>query len=115
MDPQLSFDTLPQAVKLLHQKIELLVSKVDTIAEQTSGQTNKTILGVDEAAKLLGISKAGIYSKVYKNLIPYYKTGGKLYFLKEELLQEIISHRYPKPEQHHTARQTYLQRNNVKS
>lgn len=99
MDPQVSFDNLPQAVKLLHLKLEVVVSKLDNLASQNSKQTEHTFLGVDEAATLLGISKASIYSKVYHNVIPYYKSGGKLYFSKEELLQEILSRRYPKQEE----------------
>ena len=99
MDPQVSFDNLPQAVKLLHQKLEVVVSKLDNIASQNSKQTEHTFIGVDEAAALLGISKASIYSKVYHNVIPYYKSGGKLYFSKQELLQEILSRRYPKQEE----------------
>ena len=99
MDPQVSFDNLPQAVKLLHQKLEVVVSKLDNIASQNSKQKEHTFIGVDEASALLGISKASIYSKVYHNVIPYYKSGGKLYFSKQELLQEILSRRYPKQEE----------------
>ena len=42
MSPQVSFDNLPQAVKLLHQKLEVVVSKLDNIASQNSKQTEHT-------------------------------------------------------------------------
>jgi len=92
-----SFDNLPQAVWLLHHKLELIAAKIDTISTQNDS-SEKNLIGVDEASKLLGISKGALYSKVCRNLIPYYKSGGKLYFSKQELLQEIFSHRYPKPD-----------------
>lgn len=97
MEPATSFENLPQAVQLLQQKLEVIAAKIDTIAAQTH-HADHNLIGVDEAAKLLGISKGAIYSKVCRNLIPYYKSGGKLYFSKKEILQEIYSHRYPKPE-----------------
>lgn len=96
MDTAASFDNLPQEVRLLHQKLEAIAAKLDTITTQNQS-LNDTLIGVDEAAKFLGISKGSIYSKVYRNLIPYYKSGGKLYFSKQELVQEIFSHRHPKP------------------
>ncbi|TCD47198.1 DNA-binding protein [Chlorobium sp. N1] len=96
MNTASSFDNLPQEVRLLHQKLEVIAAKIDTITSQAQ-KPDDTLIGVDEAAKLLGISKGGIYSKVYRNIIPYYKSGGKLYFSKQELLQEIFAHRYPKP------------------
>jgi excisionase family DNA binding protein len=107
MDTATSFDNLPHEVRLLHQKLEAISAKIDTIAAQ-SHNLNDSLVGVDEAAKFLGISKGGIYSKVYRNLIPYYKSGGKLYFSKQEILQEIFSHRYPKTPPSSKNRPTYL-------
>jgi excisionase family DNA binding protein len=97
MEPATSFDNLPQAVRLLHQKLEVIAAKIDTIASQNN-LSEQNLIGVDEASKLLGISKGAIYSKVCRNLIPYYKSGGKLYFSKQELLEKIFAHRYPKPD-----------------
>lgn len=97
MEPATSFDNLPQAVRLLHQKLEVIAAKIDTIASQKN-LSEQNLIGVDEASRLLGISKGAIYSKVCRNLIPYYKSGGKLYFSKQELLEKIFAHRYPKPD-----------------
>jgi excisionase family DNA binding protein len=110
MDAATSFDNLPQAVKLLHQQLEVIVAKIDTISAQNQNPEN-TLIGVDEASKFLGISKGAIYSKVCRNVIPYYKSGGKLYFSKQELLQEIFSHRYPKPPTPGTPQSPYLKSN----
>lgn len=102
-----SFDKLPQEVMLLHQKLEAIDAKLDSIAAQNQSLSD-SLIGVDEAAKFLGVTKGGIYSKVYRNLIPYYKSGGKLYFSKQEILQEIFSHRYPKTPQPSKNRPPYL-------
>lgn len=110
MDAATSFDNLPQAVKLLHQTLEVIVAKIDTISAQNQSLEN-TLVGVDEASKFLGISKGAIYSKVCRNVIPYYKSGGKLYFSKQELLQEIFSHRYPKPSASDPSQPQYLKSN----
>jgi len=107
MDAGASFDKLPQEVRLLHLKLEAIDAKLDSIAAQNQKMSN-SLIGVDEAAKFLGISKGGIYSKVYRNLIPYYKSGGKLYFSKQEILQEIFSHRYPKAPYKASNRPHYL-------
>jgi excisionase family DNA binding protein len=107
MDTSASLDNLPQEVRLLRQKLEVIDAKLDTITIQNQ-TLNDSLIGVDEAAKFLGISRGAIYSKVYRHLIPYYKSGGKLYFSKQEILQEIFSHRYPKHASHGAAPQPYL-------
>ncbi|WP_205632813.1 helix-turn-helix domain-containing protein [Chlorobaculum limnaeum] len=99
MNTAASHDNLPQEVRLLRQKLEVIDAKLDTITFQNQ-HLNDSLIGVDDAAKLLGITRGAIYSKVYRHLIPYYKSGGKLYFSKQEILQEIFSHRYPKNGSH---------------
>jgi excisionase family DNA binding protein len=107
MDNAASFDNLPHEVRLLRQKLDSMDEKLDSIASRNQS-LNDSLIGVDEAAKFLGVTKGGIYSKVYRNLIPYYKSGGKLYFSKQEILQEIFSHRYPKTHQPSKNRPLYL-------
>ena len=68
-----SFDNLPQAVWLLHQKLELIAAKIDTISTQNDS-SEKNLIGVDEASKLLGISKGALYSKVCRGRAPVYQT-----------------------------------------
>jgi excisionase family DNA binding protein len=107
MNTDASPDNLPQEVRLLRQKLEVIDAKLDTITFQNQN-LNDSLIGVDDAAKLLGISRGAIYSKVYRHLIPYYKSGGKLYFSKQEILQEIFSHRYPKNASPSAVPQPYL-------
>ncbi|KQC31839.1 hypothetical protein AAY42_17290 [Flagellimonas eckloniae] len=48
-------------------------------------------IGIAEASKFLGRSNQTIYKDVQSGNIPYYKKGGKLYFLKSELLEWVKS------------------------
>lgn len=75
MNTASSFDSLPQEVRLLHKKLEVIAAKIDTMTSQAQ-KPDDTLIGVDEAAKLLGVSKGGIYSKVYRNIIPYLQVRG---------------------------------------
>ncbi|MBK8746360.1 MAG: helix-turn-helix domain-containing protein [Saprospiraceae bacterium] len=45
---------------------------------------------MDDAAKILTLSKPTIYGLVHKNTIPYIKKGKRLYFLKEDLINWVL-------------------------
>jgi len=103
MRPHVTFDTLPQAVMSLHEKLDDIGNKIESLSKQQAfSLSDDTPIGVDEAAKLLQLSKAAIYAKVYRNRIPYYKAGGKLYFSKIELIGEIHSGRRPAQQEQKT-------------
>lgn len=99
MNAQVTYDNLPQAVMSLHEKLDVIGSRIENLSRKhVFGSQNDPPIDVEEAAKLLKVSKAGIYSKVSRNAIPYYKIGGKLYFSRTELLDEIQSARHPPQE-----------------
>jgi excisionase family DNA binding protein len=96
MNTHVTFDNLPEAVMSLHEKLDTLDSKIETLSRnQRFANEHDQLIGVDEAAKCLKITKAGIYSKVSRNAIPYYKIGGKLYFSRAELFAKILAARNP--------------------
>ena len=96
MNPHVTYDNLPQAVMSLHEKLDDIGSKIETLSRTHAfSANNDPPIDVGEAATLLKISKAGIYAKVSRNAIPYYKIGGKLYFSRAELIAEIQSGRHP--------------------
>ena len=101
MTSQVTYDNLPQAVMSLHEKLDAIGGKIENLSrkQQLLASENDPPIGVEEAAKLLMISKAGIYAKVSRNAIPYYKTGGKLYFSRAELIENIHAARHPAKEQ----------------
>ena len=45
----------------------------------------KNVIGVEEAAMLIGYTVKGIYMLTSEKRIPHYKKNGKLYFKKDEL------------------------------
>lgn len=48
--------------------------------------SDRTFMTAEEAAAYLGFKIDSLYNKCYKKQIPHYKpSGGKLYFLREEL------------------------------
>ena len=103
MNAHVTYDNLPQAVMSLHEKLDVIGSRIEKLSrKQIFGTENDPPLDVDEAAKLLKVTKAGIYSKVSLNAIPFYKIGGKLYFSRSELLDEIQSARHPTQEKQKT-------------
>lgn len=46
---------------------------------------------IDDASKIINLTKPTIYGLVHKNDIPYSKKGKRLYFLKSELIAWINS------------------------
>lgn len=48
-------------------------------------KSKKSFIDFKEACNFLGISASCLYKYRMNNIIPYYKTGKKLYFKKEEL------------------------------
>ena len=58
-----------------------------------AASNNDELLTITQAAKLLKLSVATIYTKVCRNEIPANKQGKRLYFYRQELLDWIKSGR----------------------
>lgn len=52
-------------------------------------ENSEEILGINEAAKLLRLKVSTLYSKVCRNEIPHNKSGNRLYFSRQELINHI--------------------------
>jgi excisionase family DNA binding protein len=82
---------------LTEDEIESLVERISNKLYKSFllEQSNKKdeLLTIDEAAKLIKLSKATIYGLVHKKSIPHCKKGKRLYFQKSELLEWIQSGR----------------------
>lgn len=50
---------------------------------------NKPFMDFQETCIFLGVSASCLYKYRMNNIVPYYKTGKKLYFKKEDLEQYI--------------------------
>ena len=87
---KLRFEDLPEAVSMLNEKIDLIISLLRLQTEQLAFLINgNEFLTVPEAAKLTRYSEQTIRLKVMQGNIPSIKLGGKRLFNKEELLKWI--------------------------
>ncbi|UCS92205.1 helix-turn-helix domain-containing protein [Echinicola marina] len=85
----LKFEDLPDAIgQLLEQNNEIL----EILRE--SGiylKPKEQILTLEGICDLLDLKRQTIYSYVSKGIIPYYKKAGKLYFIRDEIENWIVS------------------------
>lgn len=83
----------------LNMLFEELIKKIsERVSENVLQSINTSIpieepsfLTIDEAAKLINLTKPTVYGLVHQNKIPYIKKGKRLYFVKAELLDWINS------------------------
>ncbi|UCS94014.1 helix-turn-helix domain-containing protein [Echinicola marina] len=85
----LKFEDLPTAIAQLLAQNKLILEAIQEIAlsEQPSGQ----VLTLNKICDLFELKRQTIYSYVSKGIIPHYKKAGKLYFIKDEILDWITS------------------------
>lgn len=92
MSKQITFDSLPNSVAEIHQKLEAIEALL--LGHSSKSQpAEKTNMSVQEAADFLKLSVPTIYSKVSKGELPYMKASKRLYFSKTELQEYIKSGR----------------------
>lgn len=66
----------------------------DELAIVKSAASTEMIMGSDDAAHYLGISKSTLYKFTSDNVVPYYKpTGKRIYFKKSELEEWMLNNR----------------------
>lgn len=86
-----TMDQIPKLIRRLYAKmedVELLLLRLNPMP-----RTEDDLLNVSQAAELLHLSVATLYSKVSRNEIPFNKVGKKLYFYRSELDEWIRSGR----------------------
>ena len=86
---EITFDRLPEAVAYL-------ISEVTQIKEIVECGRNPVTLkrvpiGIEEACRIIGKAKSTVYTLVRKRLLPCYKSGKKLYFFEDELVEWIFN------------------------
>ena len=87
---KLTFEQLPDAVQALTNEIK----ELKKLIVEKNGQQNPTnqpakFLTIEEAAKVLRLSKLTLYGKVSKREIPCMKRGKRLYFSESELIKYL--------------------------
>jgi excisionase family DNA binding protein len=53
------------------------------------------LIGIDEAASIVGMKRSTLYARTSNRSIPHYKQGGKLYFRRSELISWLTQGRRP--------------------
>lgn len=62
--------------------------------DATNNIESKEVLNLEDVSQYTGFSKQTLYNLVHKKEIPHYKpTGGKLFFVKAELLSFLKKNR----------------------
>lgn len=85
---EISFENLPKAVAHLTSEIAEIKSLVQNV--KISEPKEKRIpIGIEDVCKIIGKAKPTIYTLVRERKIPCYKSGKKLYFFEDELLDWI--------------------------
>lgn len=87
-----TFEQLPQAVSALHDKLENIERIL--LEGQPGSKDEAELLTIQQAAALINLSVATIYSKASRREIPYCKKGKRLYFSAQELTDWIKSGRH---------------------
>ncbi len=80
---QPSFEQVPSMLFEMQQKVNNIEQLLNRDAAH---KITHDLIGVQEAAELLGLSPATVYTKVSHREIPFSKQGKKLYFSRNELI-----------------------------
>lgn len=86
----ITFEQLPQAIGLLHEKLARIEQLLSTPIAQSEADT---LLTIQQAAEFLHLSVPTLYGKVHTREIPFSKQGKRLYFSKAELSDWVKSGR----------------------
>lgn len=73
-------------IEILNEQISGLRKDLEKMA---ASKSSSEYVGIDEACKILKLSKSSIYKRAASKTIPHYKRGKKLLFLPVELYEYI--------------------------
>jgi excisionase family DNA binding protein len=89
MEQILTFEKLPEAVKMLTQEVSEMKRLLMDKQEQSPTNHPEQLFTIQKASEFLSLSVCTIYSKVSKKEIPYMKRGKRLYFSQTELMDYL--------------------------
>lgn len=85
---KVSFESLPQAVSLLLEKVDSLEQLLKSQQASNRVASDKP-MSIAEAAKFVNLTVPTLYGFVSKRTIPFSKVGKRLYFAETELTSWI--------------------------
>lgn len=84
-----TFDQLPNFVNSLMREVLEVKNLLLAQNKTPEAKPDKLVL-LPQAAEILGIAEATVYSKVSRGELPYMKRGKKLYFSEKELREYLL-------------------------
>ncbi|MBD0831816.1 helix-turn-helix domain-containing protein [Aestuariibaculum sediminum] len=104
-----------QIYLMTEENIEMLAESIFNKLQASSkiplNDSEDELLTIEEAAKLIKLTKPTIYGLVHRKEIPFIKKGKRLYFEKSELLDWIRSGRRSSKADLHSKVNDYLREN----
>jgi len=88
-----TFEELPQAISVLHEKVDLIKDLILENRSQNPQRPRDDLLTIRQAAEFLSLSVPTLYTKVSRKEIPVNKRGKRLYFSTVELSEWVRSGR----------------------
>ncbi|MFV0420550.1 MAG: helix-turn-helix domain-containing protein [Dysgonomonas sp.] len=85
---EISFENLPKAVAHLVSELAEIKSLVEK-GQALIVPQKRIPIDIEVACQIIGKAKPTVYALVRKRMIPCYKSGKKLYFFEDELLEWI--------------------------
>ncbi len=107
---QLLFPIINEAVETAiarHFSVKIATQQ-PALHQQAPQQPTTEILDVDGAAALLGLKKTYIYKLTHNRRIPYYTTGKRIYFKRDELVGYVMRIRVKTQDEIEQAANNYL-------
>lgn len=90
MQQNITFEQIPSILALIMEKIDYVISKLDTCPTFSHDKTaDDELMTLEQACKFIGKKPSTIYSMTSERRIPFMKRGNKLYFMKSDLLEWI--------------------------
>ncbi len=83
-------------------------------ANTTPSSSNPKILWIDDAVEFLNLAKPTIYGLLSKGKLPHYKRGRKVYFLRSELEDYLMSGKQKTMADAEQEVENYLSKRNLK-
>ena len=84
----MSFDSLPETVIRLEEKIDKLTAYIQSLEGRKSEPVDRKFT-VQETADYLDLAPATVYTKFHRGELPGNKVGGRVYFFESDLRDYI--------------------------
>lgn len=88
-----TFESLPDLVSDINQKIDRLEKLISSTI--ISSDDSNQVFDVNQAAKFLNLSVNALRGKIQRKVIPYSKSGRRIFFIKATLVEWLKGRSVP--------------------